>query len=80
MNVVVSCSAGDVDVATTVTVVVLGGGSELNILWLQPVTRPSPTTLTANRSSICRLRRFLMPNRQSATASVANGKSGLESR
>src|ERR1035437_5445921 len=45
----------------------------------QPVNKLRPTTLTASRSSICKVRRFLKPKKQSATANVAPpGSSGKE--
>src|ERR1039458_3775445 len=45
----------------------------------QPVKRLRPITLAASRTINCRLRRFLKPKKQSATANVAPpGNSGKE--
>lgn len=46
----------------------------------QPVNRPSPIALTASRISSCTPRRFFQPRKQSAAASVAPGRNGLELR
>jgi hypothetical protein len=66
------------DVAVRVTAVAVG--SVVDEDPPHPVKRLMPTTLTASRRIICRRRRFLKPNRQRATASVAPGNSGLELR
>lgn len=80
LNVAVCCTwlAPDPDVPVTVTVAVTGGGVEDDPPPPQPVKRLSPITLTASRISNCTLRRFFQPSKQSAAASVAPGKSGLE--
>lgn len=82
-NVVVFCTRldPDPDVPVTVTVVVTG-------VWKleleeeepppQPVNRLSPMTVTASRRNSCTLRRCLHPRKQSAAASAAPGKRGLE--
>src|SRR5665213_1779773 len=45
----------------------------------QPVNMFSPMTLTTNRSSTCRRRRFLKPKKHSTAASIVPGNIGLES-
>ena len=83
-NVAVFCSAlaPVPDVPVTVTVDVTG---VVLVVVVeddppQPVNRPSPIALTASRISSCTSRRLFQPRKQSAAASVAPGRNGLELR
>jgi hypothetical protein len=67
----------DPEVALTVTVDETGGGVDIaEELPPQPLSRLSPTTLTASNNSICKRRRFLHPRQHSATANIDPGSSG----
>ena len=75
VKVVLLCTVPEVPVTVMVVVV----GIVFEIPAEQPVKTPKPTRLTVNRSIICKVRRFLKPNKQSATPNEAPGNSGLRS-
>ena len=75
VNDVLAVGAPDESVPVTVTVTVLGRLPGVP----QPVNRLRPITLAPSRTISCRVRRFLKPKQQRATANVAPpGNSGKE--